>query len=101
MALTCIAPVTDVPQLCDPLTLIGKNIKATGTIIGTRNDCRMALQFAVQVNRSQQSSVAKTDENQGAVKPVIETYSFKDIGEAVSKLKAGKVAGRCVVHFDQ
>ena len=38
---------------------------------------------------------------QGAVKPVIESYSFDKIGEAVSKLKSGKVAGRCVVHFDQ
>lgn len=61
MALTCIAPVTDVPQLCDPLTLIGRNIKATGTIIGTRNDCRMALQFAVQVCPPHEHCQLKTD----------------------------------------
>jgi alcohol dehydrogenase, propanol-preferring len=47
--LTVAAAITDVPQIADPLTLIGKNIKVTGTIIGSRNDCRMALQFAAQV----------------------------------------------------
>lgn len=43
-------PITDCPQIVDPLTLIGRNIKVTGTIVGTRNDVRMALQFAAQVS---------------------------------------------------
>lgn len=44
------APTAQVEGLVDPLTLIGKNIKVTGTIVGTRNDVRMALQFAAQVS---------------------------------------------------
>lgn len=34
------------------------------------------------------------------MKPVIEIYEFDKIADAVSKLKSGKVAGRCVVKFD-
>jgi len=37
---------------------------------------------------------------QGQVKPVIEMFPFGKISDAVMKLKDGKVAGRCVVKFD-
>ncbi|KAK5082252.1 hypothetical protein LTR05_007396 [Lithohypha guttulata] len=73
-----------VPLIADPLTLVGKNLKITGTAVGTRNDVKMALQFAAQ----------------GLVKPVIEHYKFDKIPDAVYKLKSGKVAGRCVVSFE-
>jgi len=45
-----IASVADIPSIADPLSLIGKNLKVTGTAVGTRNDVRMALQFAAQVS---------------------------------------------------
>ena len=85
--------------MADPLTLIGKNIKVTGTAVGTRNDVRMALQFAAQASsaisyRSQLTGI------QGHIKPVIEQFPFAKIADAVQKLKSGKVAGRCVVRFD-
>lgn len=37
---------------------------------------------------------------QGLIKPVIEHYKFDKIPDAVYKLKSGKVAGRCVVSFE-
>jgi D-arabinose 1-dehydrogenase-like Zn-dependent alcohol dehydrogenase len=37
---------------------------------------------------------------QSAIKPNLEQYPFARLPEAVAKLKAGKVAGRCIVHFD-
>jgi alcohol dehydrogenase, propanol-preferring len=43
------APTHDIPSIADPLTCIGRNIKVTGTIVGTRKDVREALQFAAQV----------------------------------------------------
>lgn len=42
--------VADVPLIADPLTLVGKNLKVTGTAVGTRNDVKMALHFAAQVS---------------------------------------------------
>ena len=44
-----IAPTGDVQSIADPLSLIGRNHKVMGTIVGTRNDARMALHFAAQV----------------------------------------------------
>lgn len=44
------ASIADVPSIADPLSLIGKNLKVTGTAVGTRNDVRRALQFAAQVS---------------------------------------------------
>lgn len=37
---------------------------------------------------------------QGLVKPVVEAFSFENLPDAVQKLRSGKVAGRCVVRFD-
>ena len=47
------ASVSDVPVIADPLTLIGKNLRVTGTAVGTRNDVKKALQFAAQVRQKQ------------------------------------------------
>lgn len=67
-----------------PLMLLGKNIKLTGTIVGTRNDVVSALSYA----------------ERGLVKPEIRRYSFDQIEQAVRTLQKGDVAGRCVVSFD-
>lgn len=37
---------------------------------------------------------------QGLVKPHVTEYPWKQLPEAVTKLREGKVAGRCVVKFE-
>lgn len=36
----------------------------------------------------------------GLLKPIYEKFPLKDLPAAVAKLRAGKVAGRCVVDFN-
>lgn len=38
---------------------------------------------------------------QGLVAPVVTEYPWEKLPEAVQKLRAGQVAGRCVVKFDE
>ncbi|KAH7127337.1 chaperonin 10-like protein [Dactylonectria macrodidyma] len=68
----------------DPLVLIGKNLKLTGVLVGTRNDVVDALNVAKQAN----------------IRPIVEHFRLSDIGTAVAKLRNGNVNGRCVVKFD-
>jgi D-arabinose 1-dehydrogenase-like Zn-dependent alcohol dehydrogenase len=48
-------PTKDLPLIVDPITCIGKNVKVTGTAVGTRNDVRMALDFAAVVSTTSRS----------------------------------------------
>ncbi|KPI39411.1 Alcohol dehydrogenase 1 [Cyphellophora attinorum] len=79
-----IVPVTDIPSVADPLSLLGGNKKVMGTIVGTRSDARKALDYCAR----------------GLVKPHVTEYSWSQLPEAVDKLRKGQVAGRCVVKFD-
>jgi D-arabinose 1-dehydrogenase-like Zn-dependent alcohol dehydrogenase len=63
--LTETAPTHDLQPIADPLSLIGGNKKVMGTIVGTRNDVRMALQFAERV-RQYSRRTARTDLVAGA-----------------------------------
>lgn len=50
LILSTTASVADIPSIVDPISLIGKNLKVMGTAVGTRNDVKMALQFAAMVS---------------------------------------------------
>lgn len=49
LILSTTASMADIPSIVDPVSLIGKNLKVTGTAVGTRNDVKTALQFAAMV----------------------------------------------------
>ena len=45
-----ITPITDIPSVADPLSLLGGNKRVMGTIVGTRSDARAALSYAARVS---------------------------------------------------
>ncbi len=45
------APTSDMQSIADPISLIGGNKRVMGTIVGTRNDAKMALHFADRVSQ--------------------------------------------------
>lgn len=95
------APVTDIPQIADPLSLLGGNKRVMGTIVGTRNDARAALDYCARVRLSHLTIAHADNLLQGLVKPHITQYPYSQLPEAVQKLKSGQVVGRCVVNFDE
>ncbi|KAH9211048.1 chaperonin 10-like protein [Leptodontidium sp. 2 PMI_412] len=68
----------------DPAIFIGNNLHMIGTQVGSMKDTHDVLEYAAR----------------GLVKPVYELYPFSKLPEAVSKLRSGKVAGRCVIDFN-
>jgi propanol-preferring alcohol dehydrogenase len=69
----------------EPSWFILKNRSIIGTLVGTQEDTRKALDYA----------------KRGLLKQVCEVYPIDKIGEAVDKLRSGQVAGRVVVDFNQ
>lgn len=68
----------------DPMFLILRNLKVIGTLTGSLRDTKEVLEFAAR----------------GLLRPVYETYSISQLPDAVAKLRAGQVRGRCVVDFN-
>lgn len=68
----------------DPMFLILRNIKVIGTLTGSLRDTKEALSFAAR----------------GLLKPIYEAFSIDQLPEAVAKLRAGNVRGRCVIDFN-
>jgi propanol-preferring alcohol dehydrogenase len=69
----------------EPSWFVLKNRSITGTLVGTHEDARKALDYA----------------KRGLLKQVCEVYPIDKIAEAVDKLRKGQVAGRVVVDFNQ
>ncbi|KAI9810915.1 MAG: hypothetical protein M1827_005774 [Pycnora praestabilis] len=68
----------------DPTQFVFKNLTVKGTLVGSMKDTHMALDYA----------------KRGLLKPIYEKFPIDRLPEAVEKLRAGKVAGRCVVDFN-
>jgi propanol-preferring alcohol dehydrogenase len=68
----------------DPAWYIFKNLRISGTMVGSMKDTDRALQFAAR----------------GLLKPIYEKFPIDKLPEAVYKLRDGQVAGRCVVDFN-
>ncbi|KAF2396200.1 alcohol dehydrogenase [Trichodelitschia bisporula] len=69
----------------EPGKYILRNLTIKGTLVGTMDDTRRALDYA----------------KRGALKQVCEVYPIDRLPEAVNKLRRGEVAGRMVVDFNQ
>ncbi|KAE8379068.1 chaperonin 10-like protein [Aspergillus bertholletiae] len=67
----------------DPMYLILNNLKVVGSLTGSRQDTAGALSLAAR----------------GLLKPMYESFGIQELPEAVSRLRQGKVRGRCVVDF--
>jgi propanol-preferring alcohol dehydrogenase len=68
----------------DPCQYIFKNLTIKGTLVGSRKDTAMALDFA----------------RRGMLKQICEVYPVNRMPEAVEKLRRGEVAGRIVIDFN-
>jgi alcohol dehydrogenase, propanol-preferring len=68
----------------DPMWFIGKNRKISGTLVGTMEDTRKALDFAAR----------------GQLVQISEVLPIDRLPEAVDRLRKGLVAGRMVVDFN-
>ncbi|CAI7616720.1 unnamed protein product [Penicillium glandicola] len=68
----------------DPCQYIFKNLTIKGTLVGSRSDTAMALDFA----------------RRGALRQISEVYPVNRMPEAVEKLRKGEVAGRIVINFN-
>jgi propanol-preferring alcohol dehydrogenase len=68
----------------EPYWFIAKNRKIMGTLVGTMEDTRKALDYA----------------KRGLLQQVCEVYPIDKLPEAVDKLRKGLVAGRVVVDFN-
>lgn len=68
----------------DPCQYIFKNLTIKGTLVGSRSDTAMALDFA----------------RRGALRQICEVYPLNRMPEAVEKLRRGEVAGRIVINFN-
>ncbi|KAJ5399433.1 hypothetical protein N7465_009922 [Penicillium sp. CMV-2018d] len=68
----------------DPCQYIFKNLTIKGTLVGSRSDTAMALDFA----------------RRGALRQICEVYPLNRMPEAVEKLRKGEVAGRIVINFN-
>ncbi|CAG7924808.1 unnamed protein product [Penicillium olsonii] len=68
----------------DPCEYIFKNLTIKGTLVGSRRDTAMALDFA----------------RRGMLRQVCEVYPINRMPEAVDKLRRGEVAGRLVINFN-
>jgi len=84
--LMCIGlpPAGDCIVGAHPTEFVVKNLHVIGTKVGSMRDTDAALDFAAR----------------GLLKPIYEKFPLKDLPLAVEKLRAGKVAGRCVVDFN-
>jgi propanol-preferring alcohol dehydrogenase len=69
----------------DPSRFVVKNLTIKGSLVGTMEDTRLALDFA----------------KRGLLKQICEVYPIDRLPEAVDKLRKGQVAGRMVVDFNQ
>jgi propanol-preferring alcohol dehydrogenase len=69
----------------DPFFFILKNLTLKGSLVGTMDDTRRALDYA----------------KRGLLKQICEVYPIDRLPEAVDKLRKGQVAGRMVVDFNQ
>ncbi|KAK4968745.1 hypothetical protein LTR66_011773 [Elasticomyces elasticus] len=67
-----------------PAEFVLKNLSVIGTKVGSMQDTDAAMDFTAR----------------GLLKPIYEKFPLKDLPAAVDKLRAGKVAGRCVVDFN-
>lgn len=68
----------------DPCEYIFKNLTIKGTLVGSRKDTAMALDFA----------------RRGMLRQISEIYPVNRLPEAVEKLRKGEVAGRIVINFN-
>ena len=68
----------------DPCQYIFKNLTIKGTLVGSRSDTAMALDFA----------------RRGALRQICEVYPINRMPEAVEQLRKGEVAGRIVINFN-
>lgn len=68
----------------DPCKYIFKNLTIKGTLVGSRRDTAMALDFA----------------RRGMLQQICEVYPVNRMPEAVERLRRGEVAGRIVINFD-
>lgn len=68
----------------DPCEYIMKNLTIKGTLVGSRRDTAVALDFA----------------RRGMLQQISEVYPLNRLPEAVEKLRKGQVAGRIVVNFN-
>lgn len=68
----------------DPCEYIFKNLTIKGTLVGSRKDTAMALDFA----------------RRGMLQQICEVYPVNRMPEAVEKLRRGEVAGRIVINFN-
>ncbi|KAJ5616549.1 hypothetical protein N7537_001663 [Penicillium hordei] len=68
----------------DPCQFVFKNLTIKGTLVGSRSDTAMALDFA----------------RRGALRQICEVYPLNRMPEAVEKLRKGEVAGRIVIDFN-
>jgi alcohol dehydrogenase, propanol-preferring len=68
----------------EPSWFIGRNRKISGTLVGTMEDTRIALDYA----------------KRGLLRQICEVYPIDKLPEAVDKLRKGQVAGRMVVDFN-
>jgi propanol-preferring alcohol dehydrogenase len=68
----------------EPSWFIGRNRKISGTLVGTMEDTRIALDYA----------------KRGLLKQICEVYPIDKLPEAVDRLRKGQVAGRMVVDFN-
>ena len=66
------------------LDVVLKRLTIRGSIVGTRQDMKEALDFAAQ----------------GKIKPIIEKQSLDSINESFDRLRGGKVKGRIVLQIE-
>ncbi|KAK5044465.1 hypothetical protein LTR84_010746 [Exophiala bonariae] len=79
-------PASDTVILgADPAKYVLQNFSISGTVVGSMMDTEKALDFA----------------RRGKLEPIYETFSIDKLPEALAKLKAGQVAGRVVIDFNQ
>lgn len=70
---------------CDPSKVVFNHLTLKGSIVGTREDMKEALDFA----------------SRGLVKSYIETDSFENIDHIFQRLRRNDITGRIVVNFDK
>ncbi|KAI9737148.1 MAG: hypothetical protein M1834_000741 [Cirrosporium novae-zelandiae] len=78
-------PAGSVTMGAPPSTFVFRELRIAGTVVGSMYDTDQALQYA----------------KRGVIKPICTVYPIDKIGEAVERLRNGKVAGRIVVDFNQ
>ena len=69
----------------EPSAFIFGNVHVIGTLVGTMQDTASALDYA----------------KRGLLKPISEVRPMSRWQESIDELKAGKVAGRIVIDFNQ